>query len=593
MLRGSQAIVLSLLAAAACTATAQDIQPAPIPHHDVVLRSDSGAMTLPAAADERVVYSTIVDVPGASWTRVVFGDVQFASGAYLRITSLHDGFHQKLDVTSIEQWQRTSAYFNGDSLFVELVAPAGVEGLARVEITGMIAGEPAFDAESICGTTDDRLPSSDPRAARVMPIGCSAWLIDDCARCMITAGHCGPSSSTVIQFNVPFSTAGGTPVNPPPQDQYPVDPTSIRTNGGAGVGNDYAYFGVFNNSSTGLHPADAQGATYTLAPGLPADGTPIRVTGYGTTSSPISPTWNQIQKTHVGPALGSSGTSLRYRPDTTGGNSGSPVINDNTGFAIGVHTHGGCVSSGTTSTNAGTSLTNTGFQNFLNDPRGVCICDNGIIAILIGFTNNRGDTLSGNLNSLVNSDNNRLSIGAVPNPNGNRFLTRTTIDADSSELNPSTGYVEVESNWSALVGSATIRAFDFDNGNWVTIGTMASSTSDTIGHFTLTSPGRFVDTDGAMRVRLQTRSSSNTDFVYNIDHVNIVLNGGNAAWCASDWNFDGEANSNDFFAFLADYQLVTNGDEPMFRDTDLVAPFGSTDTNDFFAFMDAYANGCN
>lgn len=593
MSRGFRATVLSLLAAAACTATAQDIQPAPIPSRDVAFEVDTGAMMLQRSADERVVYSTIVDVPGASWTRVVFGDVQFASGAYLRITSLHDGFYQKLDLTSIEQWQHTSAYFNGDALFVELVAPAGVEGLARVEITGMIAGEPRNDLESICGTTDDRLPSSDPRAARVMPIGCSAWLIDDCARCMITAGHCGPSGSTVIQFNVPFSTAGGSPVSPPPQDQYPVDSASIRTNGGQGVGNDYAYFGVFNNSNTGLHPADAQGATYSLSTALPANGVPIRVTGYGTTSSPISPTWNQIQKTHVGPAQGSSGTSLRYRPDTTGGNSGSPVINDTTGLAIGVHTHGGCLSTGTTSTNAGTSLSNTGFQSFLNDPRGVCVCDNGIIAILIGFTNNRGDTLGGNLNSLVNSDNNRLSIGAVPNNNGNRFLTRTTINADSSELNPTTGYVEVEANWSALVGTTTVRAFDFDANAWITIGTMASSTSDTTGHFTLTSPGRFVDSDGDMSVRVQTRSSSNTDYVYNLDWVNIVLNGGNAAWCASDWNFDGETNSNDFFAFLADYQLVTNGDEPMFRDTDLVAPFGSTDTNDFFAFMDAYANGCN
>ena len=61
-----------------------------------------------------------------------------------------------------------------------------------------------------------------------------------------------------------------------------------------------------------------------------APGQVIRVTGYGVTSAPVSPTWTQVQKTHTGarvtPVQGATATAVAYTTDTTGGNSGSPVI---------------------------------------------------------------------------------------------------------------------------------------------------------------------------------------------------------------------------------------------------------------------------
>jgi len=45
---------------------------------------------------------------------------------------------------------------------------------------------------------------------------------------------------------------------------------------------------------------------------------------------------------------------MRYQTDTEGGNSGSPVIDDATGVAVGVHTHGGCTTGGG-GNNSGTS----------------------------------------------------------------------------------------------------------------------------------------------------------------------------------------------------------------------------------------------
>jgi hypothetical protein len=176
----------------------------------------------------------------------------------------------------------------------------------------------------------------------------------------------------VVQFNVPQSTAGGTPQNPPAADQYSVDTTSVQGNGGGtGIGDDYAYFGTHPNASTGKTALAAQGSAFTLsAPPAYNPTHNIRITGYGVDSSPA--TWSQTQQTHAGPWISAPGTTVSYKTDTTGGNSGSPVIHDPTGLAIGIHTHGGCQTNGS-GQNSGTLITHNGLQNFLNNPKGVCL----------------------------------------------------------------------------------------------------------------------------------------------------------------------------------------------------------------------------
>ena len=125
-----------------------------------------------------------------------------------------------------------------------------------------------------------------------------------------------------------------------------------------GVGNDWGVFRVFNNSNTGLQPISAQNASFTLAQDFGPS--TIRITGYGVDGG----TRNQTQQTHAGPNDGSSGTTMRYRTDTEGGNSGSPVIDEATGRAVGVHTHGGCSFFG--GSNKGTSTFNSAFWNALD-----------------------------------------------------------------------------------------------------------------------------------------------------------------------------------------------------------------------------------
>ena len=336
---------------------------------------DTGFVTAPQGSETaplELVDAFTIRQGGADWVRLHFADVQLAgdplagTGGELRITSHLDGGLQVMNAIEVDRWRSTSAYFNGNAVQVEVWARPGT-GDSRVLLESVEAGLAPGSGDSICGSLDDRLPSSDPRAGRLLPIGCTAWLIQDCAGCFLTAGHCTGNIS-VVEFNVPPSLSNGTIQHPGPEDQYPVDASSLQTNGGQGVGNDFAYFGTFPNGTTNLTAADAQGPGFILSsPPQPGNAT-IRITGFGTDSTP--PTRNQVQQTHVGPLASNNGSALRYVTDTTGGNSGSPVIWEETGFAVGIHTHGGCNASG--GSNAGTSFDLGGLQSFLASPQGIC-----------------------------------------------------------------------------------------------------------------------------------------------------------------------------------------------------------------------------
>ena len=369
--------------ALAVTAAAQTLT-APLQSEQLEYVEDSGSLT----NDSRemvVVYSTTVTASGAPWMRVglrdsqLAGRVQDGNASYLVLTSLLDGAQQIMNARHLEQWGYQSAYFNGDAVHVELVAGPEQSG-NRLRIDGVEAGLTSGSLRTICGTTDDRELSYDDRIARVEPVGCTVWMIDDVGRQFLTAGHCAGSGLQVVEYNVPLSGSGGGYSHPPPSDQYPVDPNSLQYVNG-GTGDDWAYFGCFENSTTGLTAFEAQGAFFTLVdmpPSLP--GPTIRITGYGTVESPVSPTWNGVQKTHTGPYSGRTLTRVAYRVDTTGGNSGSPIINDDTQEAIGIHAFGGCTE--TSGANHGTGMNHAGLRDALANPVGVCAADcngNGVL----------------------------------------------------------------------------------------------------------------------------------------------------------------------------------------------------------------------
>ncbi len=52
--------------------------------------------------------------------------MDLAAGSFIRITSSLDGQAQELDAAALAAWHHSSAYFNGDTVIVEVVGPARI-----------------------------------------------------------------------------------------------------------------------------------------------------------------------------------------------------------------------------------------------------------------------------------------------------------------------------------------------------------------------------------------------------------------------------------------------------------------------------------
>ena len=353
-------------------------QPAEIPRHKEPFRMSSGL--LESVKPQTVLgFRQTVRKVGAAWLQLHFSDYNLGKQSYITITSLKDNSQQRLDAKSLQQWRNSTAIFNGDAVDVELHIAPGEKGVF-INIREITVGDAAVRAttaeslaveESLCAT-DNRVASNDLRAGRIMPIGCTAWIISNGA--YLTAGHCTGADMQILEFNVPPSLPNGNTVASLPQDQYSIDASSVVFfNDGFGqIGNDWAVFNIFPNTNTGLLAVHAQGAFYRMS--RDDNPTNIRVTGYGIDNTPVGTTGNrnaqnQTQQTDTGAFInedvqGASDVVLEYTVDTTGGNSGSPVINTANGVTLGIHTNAGCNPGATPPQgNTGTGFENNALEN--------------------------------------------------------------------------------------------------------------------------------------------------------------------------------------------------------------------------------------
>lgn len=339
---------------------------APVPYHVEPYVADSSLQTNETESSA-TTYEEIIRAPaGTPWMRVHFESVSLAPGSYIKVTSLFDGAEQPLDANALKAWRNSSAYFNGDAVKVSYHAAPGESG-GYFRIDSIEVGEHVTEnqeavngEESQCGSFDNRVASTDPAVGRIMPIGCTGWIVSNGAN--LTAGHCVSDSRamTTLQFNVPASLANGTTQNPPPEDQYPIEPKANMVwfdDGSGAIGNDWAVFETFDNTSTGLSAVEAQNAYYRMSRDLAtaAEVTTVRITGYGADNVPLGSSGgrnadNQTLQTHSGAYLGetvqaASDVFIEYTVDTEGGNSGGPVIYEKSGWpnlTLGIHTNGGC-----------------------------------------------------------------------------------------------------------------------------------------------------------------------------------------------------------------------------------------------------------
>lgn len=342
------AAVAMLLVITATPLLAQEVLTAPTGEF-MPYAYDSGTWDNDRSALASVLRYT-VSVPGAAWIRVYFDEVTLAPGSTLVVTSLFDLEMQHLDARSAREWRNTSAYFNGDAVELELLAGPNTRGNRFVIREVAVQMATGWTAGQLCGVCadDDRIPSEERWAGRMMPVGCTGSLYNP-AGCLVTAGHC-LGFAFVMEFQVPLSFPDGSLRHPGPRDQYPIDENTI-TGLNEGVGRDWGYFNCSPNSETRLLAIEGQGEFRPIAPELPsAFPVEAEVFGYGVSETG---TLSQAQKRGAGPLIdlqggfGSQDPAWYHEADTTGGNSGSAILH--AGEIIGIVTHCtvGCPNLGT------------------------------------------------------------------------------------------------------------------------------------------------------------------------------------------------------------------------------------------------------
>ncbi len=284
-----------------------------------------------------VVFSQDIHVQDAAWIRLYFKTATLQPGSYVRMTSLYDGEVQELDADDLAMWHFTSAYFNGDTVRLELVAAPGttdnrivLDRVAVEIVSGGLRGPCAGDDCGICNN-DDRVLSNELWSGRLMPVGCTGSIYNTDS-CVVSAGHCADGGwDDVIEFNVPDSTSNCTPRHPGVADQFPI--TSHQFVNG-GVGNDWAVMTTGTNSNG--ETAYQRYGVYRPIAGSPASvGQQSEVWGYGVDND--NPTRSQVQQYSNGSINGRYSSYYTYNDDVTYGNSGSALVVN--GSIVGIVTH--------------------------------------------------------------------------------------------------------------------------------------------------------------------------------------------------------------------------------------------------------------
>jgi hypothetical protein len=282
-----------------------------------------------------VVYEELVYVEDAAWIRLYFERVDLGPGSTIRMTSVADGEVQELDAAGIAMWSNTSAYFNGDTVIVELVAGPETArnevALDRVAVQIAPAGRGpcAADDCGICGS-DDRVPSNELWSCRIVPVGCSGAVYNT-QSCVVSAGHCAGAWNHVVQFNVPDSNPDCSYNHPPVADQFPV--TAHQYNNG-GPGFDWAVMKTGTNN-LGQTAFQRYGEYRPIRQFAVSAGSSAEVWGYGADNG--DPTLSGTQQYSSGSVVARFSTYYTINADVTYGNSGSGLIHNNE--IIGIVTH--------------------------------------------------------------------------------------------------------------------------------------------------------------------------------------------------------------------------------------------------------------
>ena len=505
MTRKPAVIILSAMLFGLIAVEGATAQPAPAARAVVPMSAAPEAMSSMFAGLESG--DRTISIEGAQWLQLRFSEFELGDGGKLTIRTADD--EQTFTQEQLEAWEGLTAVFNGSEVTISLTP--GASGEISAEVGDVIVGLPgpspevgveaagqalidllgtdlqqfipadamrhadgpgleeaeAFVPEAICGSVDDRAASNHPASGRIMPIGCTGWIIQGGR--LLTAGHCIDSRTRTVEFNVPASAANGGTVSPPVRDQYRVITSSI-VDEFTGVGNDWAVFQVQPNTQTGLMPIDAQGSAFTVSD--TANPNTVRTTGFGVDgpapsfgNPPPRNADNQTQQTHNGTLIQNTGGpntgTLQYTVDTQGGNSGSPVIVDGGNTTIGIHTNGGCTPTG--GANAGTSFRNQALMAAIQSATVTLVdtnprrLDNGETTQVVATMTQGGAPLPGVALSFSSANTTLATVApasAVTDANGRASATVT------SQTNSRDSVVITATTANAQPGQVTVQVPD-------------------------------------------------------------------------------------------------------------------------------------
>ena len=149
-----------------------------------------------------MVWERKIKRPGASFLQLEFDRYELPKGSWVEITAMDDMDTEVFDAETIALVNGQSAYFNGSELRVRLFAgPLTTENMVTFKGLGVGKAQAVLSPMTICGTVDNRVPSSDKRVARIIMrysnnsiSWCTAWLISP-SNTFSTAGHCMANKS--------------------------------------------------------------------------------------------------------------------------------------------------------------------------------------------------------------------------------------------------------------------------------------------------------------------------------------------------------------------------------------------------------------
>lgn len=295
------------------------------------------------------VFETNINIPNAISIRIAYSDFYLGTESFLRVFSQQDEAEYDFSENMIRNFNNTSPYFNGGDITISLFHHPNDVGIFFVIDSILILNPETCLTTGICGGVDDRVKDETEYKAAIGRLfgNGTAWITSTYK--IVTANHVyesnpAPGWTRIIEFNVPESYNNGNPKMANVEDQYLV--IGVKAQGGATLGDDdWAILNVRPNyagNNNYYYPWDKQDKTIDIRQNF-QNGTDMRVSGYGCTNYPLLYlNFALSTATGNGSYHNQYGEYVRYAVDISGGDSGGPIIDLETGCAVGIVIFDGC-----------------------------------------------------------------------------------------------------------------------------------------------------------------------------------------------------------------------------------------------------------